>query len=320
MPQRDLIVVKRDRSFPYSKGLMAQSLMACGLPPDRAYRVARIVDIELRRGAVSLVTTDELRHRVHAALEREEGAEALDRYRRWHDARHLERTLVVLIGGAPGAGKSSIATEIAHRLGITRIVSTDVIRQVMRGMIPRDIVPQIHTSSYAAAAAIPQATAEADRTIVGFAQQAAAVAVGVRGVVERAVEERFPLVLEGVHLIPGTGLVDDHAEATVVELLAVVPDEEDHQSHFYLRGDHTGQSRPVGRYLKAFGEIRQIQDFLISAAERSGVEVVDSTDLDAAVRRVMDKVLARVAAPPGEAVGVVALSGPDDGTADVAPS
>jgi 2-phosphoglycerate kinase len=277
---------------------MAQSLMACGLPPDRAYRVARIVDIELRRGAVSLVTTDELRERVHAALEREEGADALDRYRRWHDVRHLERTLVLMIGGAAGVGKSTIATEIAHRLGITRIVSTDVIRQVMRGMIPRDIVPQIHTSSYGAAAAIPQATA-ADRTIVGFAQQADTVAVGVRGVVERAIEERFPLALEGVHLIPGTPLVDQGAEVTLVELLAVVPDEEAHQSHFYLRSDHTGQGRPVGRYLQAFGEIREIQDFLIAAAERAGVEIVDSTDLDAAVRRVMDKVLALVAAPAG---------------------
>lgn len=295
VPARDRLIQGRDRSFPFSKGLMAQSLMACGLAPDRAYRVARIVDIELRRGAVALVTTEELRQRVHAALEREEGAEALDRYRRWHDVRHLERTLVVLIGGAPGAGKSTVATEVAHRLGITRIVSTDVIRQVMRGMVPRDIAPQIHTSSYGAAAALPSATAEADRTIVGFAQQADTVAVGVRGVVERAVEERFPLVLEGVHLIPGARLVDGAAEATVVELLMAVPDEEAHQSHFSLRGDHTGQARPVGRYLKAFGEIRQIQDFLVAAAERSGVEVVDSTDLDAAVRRVMDKVLADVA-------------------------
>ncbi len=29
---------------------MAQSLMACGIAPDRAYRIARIVEIELRRG------------------------------------------------------------------------------------------------------------------------------------------------------------------------------------------------------------------------------------------------------------------------------
>ncbi len=314
VPTRDRLVQKRDRSFPYSKGLMAQSLMACGLAPDRAYRVARIVDIELRRGAVALVTTDELRQRVHGALEREEGAEALDRYRRWYDVRHLERTLVVLIGGAPGAGKSTVATEVAHRLGITRIVSTDVIRQVMRGMVPRDIAPQIHTSSYGAAAVLPRATAEADRTIVGFAQQADTVAVGVRGVVERAVEERFPLVLEGVHLIPGTRLVDDAATATVVELLMAVPDEEAHQSHFYLRGDHTGQARPVGRYLKAFGEIRQIQEFLVATADRCGVEVVDSTDLDAAVRRVMDKVLALVAAPAAAAAAAAGGGGTGDPT------
>lgn len=295
MPSRDRLVVKRDRSFPYSKGLMAQSLMTCGIAPDRAYRVARIVELELRRGDRALVTTAELREQTLAALEREEGQEALERYRRWHDVRHLERPLILLIGGAPGSGKSTIATEIAHRLAITRIVSTDVIRQVMRGIIARDLVPQIHTSSFSAAETMPSAT-DADRTLMGFAQQAVTIAVGARGVVCRAVEERFPLVLEGVHLIPGCALVDDGAPAVVVELLMAVADEEAHRSHFYLRADHTGDARPVERYLASFGEIRRIQEYLVDAAERAGVTVVESSDLDAAVRRVMDLVLDRVAA------------------------
>ncbi len=305
MPSRDRLVVKQDRAFPYSKGLMAQSLMACGLAPDRAYRVARILELELRRGERPLVTTDELRERVFAALEREEGGDAVERYRRWHDLRHSARPLILLIGGAPGSGKSTIATEVAHRLGITRIVSTDVIRQVMRGIIAQDLVPQIHTSSFRAHAAIPAVAPGVDGAIVGFAQQAASVAVGARGVVSRAVEERFPLVLEGVHLIPGAPLVEQHAPATVIELLTVVSDEVAHQNHFHLRADHTGDARPVGRYLEAFDEIRRIQAFLVATAERAGVEMVESDELDRAVRRVMDVVLARVAAPaPAPAASV----------------
>ena len=33
----------------------------------------------------------------------------------------LELPLLVLVGGATGTGKSTVATEVAHRLGITRV-------------------------------------------------------------------------------------------------------------------------------------------------------------------------------------------------------
>jgi cyclic 2,3-diphosphoglycerate synthetase len=83
VPSRQCLVVSGDRAFPYSKGLMAQSLMACGIAPDRAYRIARIVEIELRRGDEAYVTTTELREVAAAVLQREEGDEAVSRYRRW---------------------------------------------------------------------------------------------------------------------------------------------------------------------------------------------------------------------------------------------
>ena len=120
------------------------------------------------------MTTQELRDLAAAVLEREEGEESVSRYRRWHELRHLERPLIVLIGGAPGTGKSTVATQVAHRLGITRIVSSDVVRQVMRGVIAPEVLPQIHTSSFEAADLIPVGTG-GDRTIAGFWQQAETV-------------------------------------------------------------------------------------------------------------------------------------------------
>jgi len=181
VPSRQCLVVSGDRAFPYSKGLMAQSLMACGIAPDRAYRIARIVEIELRRGDEAFVTTPELREVAVAVLEREEGDEAVSRYQRWYELRHLERPLIVLIGGAPGTGKSTVATQVAHRLGITRIVSSDVVRQVMRGVIAAEVLPAIHTSSFEAADVIPVGSG-GDRTITGFWQQADIVRAGLRNV------------------------------------------------------------------------------------------------------------------------------------------
>jgi 2-phosphoglycerate kinase len=294
VPTRQCLVVSGDRAFPYSKGLMAQSLMACGIAPDRAYRIARIVEVELRRSSEPLLTTQELRDVAAGVLAREEGEESVSRYRRWHELRHLERPLIVLIGGAPGTGKSTVATQVAHRLGITRIVSSDVVRQVMRGVIAPEVLPQIHTSSFEAADLIPIGAA-GDRTIAGFWQQAETVRAGLRNVVSRAVEERFPLVIEGVHIVPGTPLIDDLSAAHVVEVLLCSSSPEQHRANFLMRAENTSDSRPALRYLAAFPAIRQIHDFLLLEADRSGTPVVDATDIDAAVRSVMDLVISRVA-------------------------
>jgi 2-phosphoglycerate kinase len=272
---------------------MAQSLMACGIAPDRAYRIARIVEIELRRGDEAYVTTPELREVAVTVLEREEGDESVSRYRRWYELRHLERPLIVLIGGAPGTGKSTVATQVAHRLGITRIVSSDVVRQVMRGVIAAEVLPQIHTSSFEAADVIPAGTG-GDRTITGFWQQAETVRAGLRNVAARAIEERFPVVIEGVHLVPGIPLIDDASSAHVIEVLLSSSSPEQHQANFVLRAENTSDSRPALRYLNAFHAIRQIHDFLILEAVRSGTPVVEATDIDAAVRSVMDLVIHRV--------------------------
>ncbi len=161
-------------------------------------------------------------------------------------------------------------------------------------MIAPEVLPQIHTSSFEAADLIPVG-AGGDRTIAGFWQQAETVRAGLRNVVSRAIEERFPLVIEGVHIVPGTPLLDDLSAAHVVEVLLCSSSPEQHRANFMMRAENTSDSRPALRYLSAFPAIRQIHDFLLLEADRSGTSVVEATDIDAAVRSVMDLVIHRVA-------------------------
>ena len=55
-----------------------------------------------------------------------------------------------MIGGGTGSGKSSVATEVAYRLGITRVTSTDLIRHTMRAFFSEEFMPTIHYSSFEA--------------------------------------------------------------------------------------------------------------------------------------------------------------------------
>lgn len=202
----------------------------------------------------------------------------------------LEVPLLVLVGGATGTGKSTVATEVAHRLGITRVTSTDVVRQTMRAFFSREFMPSIHYSSFDAAPAVSTDDPEADPVLLGFVEQTRNVLVGVRAVLARALEEGYSLALEGVHLVPGT--IPPIDGAVFCQVLLAIDDEEEHASHFWTRG---GEGlRPFEKYLSALPDIRRVQDYLIARAAKARVPVIENTSIDATVDHVIDLVLAEV--------------------------
>jgi 2-phosphoglycerate kinase len=202
----------------------------------------------------------------------------------------LEVPLLVLVGGATGTGKSTVATEVAHRLGITRVTSTDVVRQTMRAFFSREFMPSIHYSSFDAAPAVSIDDPEADPVLLGFMEQTRNVLVGVRAVLARALEEGYSLALEGVHLVPG--MIPPVDGAVFCQVLLAIDDEEEHASHFWTRG---GEGlRPFEKYLSALPDIRRVQDYLIARAAKARVPVIENTSIDATVDHVIDLVLAEV--------------------------
>src|SRR2546423_841884 len=108
---------------------MARALMGGGGPADRAYELAPRVGRELILRGEAAVDFERLHELAVDTLGADEGARAVRRLRRYSDLQQLERPLIVLVGGATGTGKSTVATEAAHRLGIVRVTSTDFVRQ-----------------------------------------------------------------------------------------------------------------------------------------------------------------------------------------------
>ena len=208
--------------------------------------------------------------------------------------RELEMPLIVLVGGATGTGKSTVATEVAHRLGITRVTSTDVVRQTMRAFFSREFMPSIHYSSFEAGAAVRVPEDEtADPTLLGFLEQTRNVLVGVKAVIGRAIEEGYSLALEGVHLVPGA-ISTSIQGAVVCHCLLAIDDDEEHASHFWTRDAASEGLRPFEKYLAALPEIRRIQDYLVTRAGKAGIPVIDNTSVGAAVDEVIELVLADV--------------------------
>jgi 2-phosphoglycerate kinase len=277
---------------PYSKGLMARALIRAGVAVERAVELARRVEQDLSERGKHIVDLERLRDLAVDVLGDTEGDRAINHLRRYHELNELDVPLILLIGGATGTGKSTVATEVAYRLGITRVTSTDFVRQTMRALFTPEFLPAIHMSSFDAGKALPTAQEkEIDPLLHGFLEQTRHVLVGVQAAIERSLEEGWSMVLEGVHLVPGM-LPRQIEGALAVECVIAIENEETHAGHFWIRDLSSEGVRPLDKYLERIGDIRYLQDFIVERAQVEGVPVVENSEREKAIGAVMELVLA----------------------------
>jgi 2-phosphoglycerate kinase len=153
-------------------------------------------------------------------------------------------------------------------------------------------MPAIHHSSFEAGRALAgedEDRADAQAVLDGFLEQTREVLVGVRAAIDRALEEGWSMVLEGVHLVPG--MLPPIEGALAVHVVLEIENEEEHAGHFFVRDIGTDGLRPVDRYLEALGDIRFIQDYIVERARRAGVPVVENSNIELAIATVMELVL-----------------------------
>ena len=289
-PRRiDYLPLGGEGGLPYSKGLLSRRSLDRVCPAQPRVEVALRVEDDLAALGEATVDLERLEELAQDVLGEDEGAAVVRRLRQYRSLNELDLPIVVLVGGGTGTGKSRVATEIAYRLGITRVTSTDFIRQTMRAFFSEEFMPSIHFSSFEAGAAVPDVE---DPTLTGFLEQTRNVLVGVRAVIERALHEGWSMVLEGVHLVPGMVPVVEGALA--VQCVLEIDSEEVHESHFWVRDGATDGLRPRQRYVDALDDIREIQRFIAGRARRNDVPVIENSDIDATIASVMELVLTSV--------------------------
>jgi 2-phosphoglycerate kinase len=323
-----ILISDPEMGLPFSKGLLASQIMVTGLSPYRAYQVAEEVEIRLLEVRKASITADELADLTLHVIRDVAGERYASNYVRWRRVEHLDVPIVILIGGATGVGKSTIATQLAARLGIVRVVATDAIREVMRAMLSEELMPTLHVSSFQADRAIREPPSRsADALVMGFREQTAMVSVGINALIERAATEGNSIVIEGAHVVPGFFDVDTHGDGILaVPFIIGVDDEERHRSHFAAREDAVA-ARPATRYVEGFDGIRRLQGYVKGQALSHGVPVIPNHSFDQTIATVIDLVMDKAtsqAAEQGDRAGTDVAAGrapaqemPTDMTTDV---
>lgn len=267
---------------PFSRARLSNSFTLTGIDDAQAYRIAEDILTGFRQQGKRIVSRDDVRHAALKLLKEAGGKRVAERYACWHDFRNADppKSVVVLLGGTSGVGKTSVGVALANMLKISRVASTDEIRQVMRLMISQDLMPTLHKSSYAAWEAWPQVGDDADPLFAAFHDQATRVCVGVRATIERALEESTSLIIDGVHLLPDLLDLEPYRDqATFIFANLYIADRKSYRERFKIRGAQAG-ARPQHRYLQYMKEIQKLQQHILEVGEASGIPAIENTDFD----------------------------------------
>ena len=291
---RALEVGEGEDVVPFSKGVLSQSLLASSIDPSDAFDVAREIESDLLRGGRRSIARRELRLLAYERLHKRFGSRTASRYRIWRQFQEPERPVIILLGGSSGVGKTSLALEVSRRLGISRVLSTDSIRQVMRMMLSPELMPAIHCSSFDAHLHMPQTVENGEATdpvVRGFMAQASVVSVGVRAMIDRAVAENTSLVLDGVSLAPGSIDFEEYRDrAHIIYLVVARLDEKSLSKQFNAR-EKRQSHRNATRYVENLSGILKIQDHFLELADHHDIPIVDNVTLDGSVMLVIRHVV-----------------------------
>ena len=277
---------------PFSRGLFMQRLQVCGLKRRKLFAITKLIQKALKESNAESVDAKELRELTYWAIAKYSRASA-EKYLTWSAFYDSNLPLIILIGGAPNCGKSTIATELSNQLDIIRSQSTDMLREVMRIMLSSRLAPEIHRSSFETDAVLKSTHQELDKKqllIEAYHRQADKVEIACEAVINRALNERVSIIVEGVHVRPSMMQRIQDTDAIVVPIIFAVFDKKQLKQQIKGRSKST-KTRRAKRYLDHFEAIWQMQSMLASEADDLDIDVIENKGPTRAVNRVTQLVM-----------------------------
>ncbi|KAF0911480.1 hypothetical protein E2562_011130 [Oryza meyeriana var. granulata] len=236
--------------------------------------------------------------------------------------RERKESVTILLCGTSGCGKSTLSTLLGSRLGITTVVSTDSIRHMMRSFVEEKQNPLLWASTYHAGECLdPVAVAEAkakrkakkhsgmsssssidyDKTrapsdkadgkpigkkqmaIEGYKAQSEMVIDSLDRLITAWEDRKESVVVEGVHLSLNfvMGLMRKHT--SIIPFMIYISDEGKHTERFAVRAKYMTLDPTKNKYVKYISNIRTIQEYLCSRADKYLVPKVNNTNVDRSV-------------------------------------
>ncbi|MBN2229149.1 MAG: hypothetical protein JW779_06105 [Candidatus Thorarchaeota archaeon] len=198
--------------------------------------------------------------------------------------------LVLVLEGASATGKSLLAIELIQDLTATRFISTDTVRQLVRGVYQEKQAPEIFCHTYQAYRYKQLGDQYLHPVVRGYLAQIDLMKPFIDDLIQRVLSEGTQVVVEGVHIQPGSlnSLSDG-----ILEVL-VNPSVNTHRAMFFEK-HASGKLRTVTSDKEIreqeFNSTRLIQDYLVNRALENEIPIIKMESYEKAREEVSEFIL-----------------------------
>lgn len=282
----------QDQEIPFPLTTLGGRLQLCGLPDITTSEMLS----EIKQ--IKHASEEEILSHIRKALSNEP-PEILKNFETFNSYEQLRGTtdnippLILALEGASATGKSMLAIDFIHYLSSTRFISTDTVRQVLRGIYTKEDYPELYCHTYQAFTRRQAGDKNLDPVIRGYIAQCEVISPSVIEMVKRIYSEGASTIVEGVHLEPGSL---NHLGSGVVEVL-VNPSEDTHRAMFitkYTAGKLRTVSKDTSTREEEFLSTRKIQDYMIDRARKNKIEIIDLESYENARSLISNLIISQV--------------------------
>jgi len=200
-----------------------------------------------------------------------------------HSIQHQPRptsSMVILIGGVPGVGKTTIGNALLVSLGLTHHISTGFLRAAIDHFLPEEKAKLIRRQAFNAYEELLESDKpDSERILSGCIAQTELLKPIFKACIARATREGIGLVLEGSHFIPG--VIDPQEYGADLLCVLDVPNREELKARA-LSPNHL--NRNLSNY--DLERLIKLQDQLLMKARKENHPIVINNDLGNAVRQI----------------------------------
>jgi 2-phosphoglycerate kinase len=190
--------------------------------------------------------------------------------------------IILALEGASATGKSMLAIDLIHYLSATRFISTDTVRQFLRGIYKNEEYPELYCHTYQAYTRRQAGDKTLDPIVRGYIAQCEVIGPPVIEMISRINLEGTSSIVEGVHLEPG--LINDIGSG-VLEIL-VNPSFETHRSMFiskFSAGKLRTVSKDTTEREEEYLSTRKIQEYMITKAKMNKISIINLESYEDAI-------------------------------------
>ena len=190
---------------------------------------------------------------------------------------------IVLIGGIPGVGKTSIAGQIAKALDIDIVLSGDYLREFIRPFGDYAKFSVMSRSVYDAWTSFGERNRE--NIVSGFLAQSKIMNAGISAIIRRAAGNGEDIVIEQLHFVPsqlGKDLINQ-----IIPIYLYIHDIDIHRNRLRERVNFTHANSPGERLADQLDTYRFMMDYSLEESRSYGIRIFESSDYGKTLKDVL---------------------------------